>query len=140
ILGIAFVISVVLGILLRIVYNSNSFKNSHIRIKNIILLTIIFPTIAYKELTQHKTEFIREINKNEKLSEDQKRKARKRLSSKSRVLLFVVLNSIRNFKPILDFHVNLLNEHMKNHDEELPLSIKVRVEIKRIDKEDDFYK
>src|SRR5699024_1111941 len=105
ILAIAFVISVFLGILLRIVYNSNTVKDIPSRLKSIFVLTLAFPIIAYGELTKHKKDFIKEINQDNNLSTKQKHRLIRRLSSNSRVLSFVVLSSIRRFKPLLDTHV-----------------------------------
>lgn len=139
-LACAFVFSIFLGVLLRIFYNSNVKKQSHIRIKNVFLLTVTFPIIAYKELSKHKTDFIREVNKNDKLTFNEKAKLRKVLSSNVRLVTFVLLNSIRRFKPILDQHIKFLNDYREKHGEELDLSIRVRVEIKKIDDEKDFYR
>lgn len=139
-LAISFVISIALGIVLRVLYNSDSSGNSYLRIKNVIFLTIAFPIVAYREITKHKTDFIRDINKNDKLTDGQKRKLRKRLNSNIRVLSFVTFNSIRRFKPILDGHIEFLNEYKEKNNEELNLTLKVRIELKRNNIKKDFYK
>lgn len=139
-LAIAFMIFIVLGVFLRVIYNSNTTKESHIRIKNILILTIVFPVIAFKELTKHKTDFIRNVNRNDNLTEVQKQRLKKKLSSNTRVLMFVIYNSIRRFKEILDMHVNLLNSYREKHGEELKVSLRIRIDLKRNNIKKDFYK
>src|SRR5699024_7205985 len=122
------------------VYNSNTVKDIPSRLKSIFVLTLAFPIIAYGELTKHKKDFIKEINQDNNLSTKQKHRLIRRLSSNSRVLSFVVLSSIRRFKPLLDTHVKFLNDYKKKNNQELNLSLRVKFELKKSDINIDYYK
>ncbi|WP_121640619.1 hypothetical protein [Virgibacillus sp. Bac330] len=129
---VAFVISVFLGVLLRIVYYSRvPIKKYYRRILNIIVLQIAFPIIAFKEITNHRTDFISKINKDSTLSEKQKIKLKKGLSSNKRIALRIFWNSITRFRRNLDRHVKMLN----NIEAQKGAGVTVKFRIKFFKKE-----
>lgn len=138
-LAITFVISVLLGIILRILYNSKTLKNGHVRLINVLILIFVFPIIAYKDLSKHKTDYIRKVNNDSELTERQKYRLRKRLSSNRKIAIFVIINSIRRFKRNLDSHIEFLNAYKDKYGHELKISFSIKVEFKRNSEEKDFY-
>lgn len=125
-LFVAFVVSIFLGGLLRVFYYSHEKKHFLKRLINVVFLQIYFPILAYKSIKKHKTEFLRDINKNNELTTKQKKKLRKNLNSNKRIALRFLWISIIRFKDILDLNVELLNAIRKSRNKEVSL---IRIEI-----------
>jgi hypothetical protein len=114
ILGVIFLISVFLGLLLRIFFQVKG-SNFIVNFVNITILTLFMPIVAYRDISKHKTKYIAEINKDDKLSEIEKKKLRKILSSNKKIARRIFLVSIIKCKTLLDLHIHMLNEYYKEH-------------------------
>lgn len=138
-LFVAFIVSVLLGFMIRVLYYSKGKKFFIRRMYNIIILMLVFPFIAYKDIVKHKTEYIRKVNRDGRLTKEQKDKIKKNISSDRRVALRVLTNYIINFKSILDAHINFLNNLREKSDGEP--KVKVEIVIKRAKVDDmQFYR
>ncbi|OPA76635.1 hypothetical protein BVG16_15755 [Paenibacillus selenitireducens] len=133
ILAVVFLLFSLLGVIFRILYYSDvGVKFYFIRFSNVVLLTLVFPVIAYRELVKHRTDYISKINKDSELSEEQKSMLKRKISSNNTILLRVIYNSVRRFKENLDFNIRLLN-HIKNETgNEIRVKVKISIEIKKI--------
>lgn len=125
-LFVVFLISVFLGLLLRVFYYSKSRSQIHLRMFNLTILMIAFPIIVYRNIIKHKTEVIRSINRNEKLTLKQKAKYRKQLNSNRKIAFKIFRRYVVDFKDILDDHIELLNDHKQRHGREVKL---IRIEF-----------
>ncbi|MGJ7034495.1 hypothetical protein [Anoxybacillus eryuanensis] len=114
ILAVIFVVSIILGLLLRIFVQVRG-SNFIVNVVNVAILTIFMPIVAYRDISKHKAKYIAEINKDNKLSEIEKKKLRRILSSNKRIARRILLVSIIKCKPLLDLHMHVLNEYYKKH-------------------------
>jgi hypothetical protein len=124
ILGVAFVISVILGLLLRIFFRVKG-GNFIVNVANVALLTVFMPIVAYRDILKHTTKYIAKINENDKLSEIEKEKLRKLLSSNKRIARRIFWVSIINFRTFLDLHIHMLNKYYEKHGCQLLLASNV---------------
>jgi hypothetical protein len=112
ILCVVFVISILLGLLLRIFFQVKG-NNFFVDVVNITVLTFYMPILAYRDISKHKTKYIAEINKDNKLSEIEKKKLRKIISSNQKIAWRIFWVSITRYKKLLDLHIHLLNKYYK---------------------------
>ncbi|GAE32432.1 hypothetical protein [Halalkalibacter hemicellulosilyticus] len=127
---VVYIISILVGFLLRVFYKTISKKDYHIRLMNVLILTFFMPIYAYRDIMKHRTEIIKEINSNANMNEDRKRKMRKMLNSKFQVMFRVILISILNFRDILDSNIEGLNSFKDEKGKEARL-FTIRIEISR---------
>ncbi|MGG3737549.1 hypothetical protein [Aeribacillus pallidus] len=110
ILVVVFVISIFLGLLLRIFFQVKG-SNFFVDVANITVLTFFMPILAYRDISKHKTKYIAEINKDNKLSEIDKKKLKRILSSNKKIAWRIFWVSITRTKTFLDLHIHMLNKY-----------------------------
>ncbi|QVY60945.1 hypothetical protein [Cytobacillus gottheilii] len=116
---VAFLFSIIVGGLLRIFYYSNRNRHYFIKVVNIIILQIALPIFAYRDIVNHKSEFIHEINRSDEFSVRKKKRLKKILSSSNFLIAVrIIWNSIWRFKHFLDSNIQLLNKFDEKYGED----------------------
>ncbi|MGD6879281.1 hypothetical protein [Bacillus infantis] len=61
----------------------------------------IFPVVLYKAIKKHRTSLIQQVNKNTSLSDEQKKAARRIISTDSKLFFFILKFTLVNYRMIL---------------------------------------
>ncbi|MGW6384553.1 hypothetical protein [Peribacillus butanolivorans] len=98
----AVVLGTLFAFIAKVIYTHRGDIQLSILISVSFPLLFMFPVLLYKTVKKHRSLLIQQINKNEKLSELQKKEAKKIISTDSSLLYFVLKFTFSNYRQILN--------------------------------------
>lgn len=130
-----FLVGCILGLILRILYKLESKQNMLVSVILIMHVQIKTLNFANEVITKNKSKYISKINKSN-ISENKKRKLKKKFNSKTKIRILAIRFYLANFKVILDLNIKGLNEIRQKEKINSEIEIQNKyTEIRDIDKQ-----